>query len=153
MVARRGLKPQKAFEYVFVKVGVVILQKPLAGPVTSVSAAVHSVVLSGVPRCSGVLLSVFGVSSSTFSHVACWCFCQYPVWPPGGAAAATVCMPSRSFRVGGPRVAAAGRLRVMISPDDSCFMLVISTEEGLIIASSGRKAQNTRCYCFWKLQV
>lgn len=40
---------------------------------------------------SRVLLSVFWVSSSVFSHVACWCFCQYRVWPPGGAAA-TVCM-------------------------------------------------------------
>lgn len=32
-----------------------------------------------------VVLLLFS-RSSTFSHVACWCFCQYSVWPPGGAA-------------------------------------------------------------------
>ncbi len=57
-------------------VSVVILQIQCVGPVTSVSTAVHSVVLLGVLRYSVVLLSVFWFSSSTFSHVACWCFCQ-----------------------------------------------------------------------------
>lgn len=80
---------------------------------TSVSTAVHSVVLSGVLRYSEVLLSVFWFSCSTFSHVACWCFCQYSVWPPGGAA--TVCMPSRGFQVKGPFAAVEGRFLPLLT--------------------------------------
>lgn len=105
------LQPQKAFEYLssVCNVRVVILQIQYVGPATSVSTAVHSVVLSGVLRYSVVLLSVFWFSSSTFSHVACWCFCQYAAWPPGGAV--TVCMPSRSFQVKGLFAAVARHSR------------------------------------------
>ncbi len=71
-------------------VRVVILQSQYVGPVTSVSTAVHSVGLLGVLRYYSVVLrSVFGFSSSTFTHVACWCFCQYSAWSPGDG---TVCM-------------------------------------------------------------
>lgn len=43
------------------KVGVVSFQKPPAGPVTSVSAAGHSVVLSGVPGQRGAAVSIRGL--------------------------------------------------------------------------------------------
>lgn len=58
-------QPQKAFEYLssVCNVRVVILQTQYVGPVTSVSTAVHSGVLSGVLRYCVVLLSVFWFSS------------------------------------------------------------------------------------------
>lgn len=83
-------QPQKTFVLSQVCNMRVILQLQYVGPVTSVSTAVHSVVLLGVLRYSVALLSVFWFSSSTFTHVACWCFCQYSAWSPGDAA--TVCM-------------------------------------------------------------
>lgn len=62
---------EKAFEYLSCNVRVVILQIQCVRPVTSVSTAVHSVVLWGVLQYCVVLLSVFWFSSSTLSHVAC----------------------------------------------------------------------------------
>lgn len=47
-------------------------------------------------------------SSSTLSHVACWCFCQYSVWPPGGAATVFACR-AESFQVSGRFAAAVAR--------------------------------------------
>ncbi len=65
-------QPQKTLVLSSVcNVRVVILRIQCVGPVTSVSTAVHSVVLLGVLRYSVVQLSVFGFSSSTFTHVAC----------------------------------------------------------------------------------
>lgn len=88
-------QPQKTFVLSSVcSVRVVILWIQCVGPVTSVSTAVHSVVLLGVLRYSVVQLSVFGFSSSTFTHVACWCFCQYSAWSPGDA---TVCKKAKGL--------------------------------------------------------
>lgn len=88
-------QPQKTFVLSSVcSVRVVILWIQYVGPVTSVSTAVHSVVLLGVLRYSVVQLSVLGFSSSTFTHVACWCFCQYSAWSPGDV---TVCRKAKGL--------------------------------------------------------